>query len=250
MEQFMDDQKKPVPAQDDSPSSRIEIERKDIALDAIAHETERKDMTLDEYASKIKAEWRNLTAGIISVGKLLIRAKRKVGKYGDWQDWIENKLPFGIGTAQALMRIARHPILSNAQHAELLPACWATLDLLRKDDKLQQHLDDGTITARMTREEAIQLLQGAPPRPDNDRTTKGEALSIAAIINDYLELQDRYPDPSALRQLMDGPHGHKFKLEPHLERAAENAPNWDAGYWKHYQEWRKAEVAQLELENA
>ena len=43
-----------------------------------------------------------------------------------------DKVPFGVRTAQFLMAIAEHSILSNTKHASLLPPSWMTVYELTK----------------------------------------------------------------------------------------------------------------------
>jgi hypothetical protein len=72
---------------------------------------------------------------------------------------IRLKLPFSPRTAQRLMAIARHPILSNATHGSCLPPSYRTLYELTKIDHqtLREKLADGTINPKMVRSQVMEL---------------------------------------------------------------------------------------------
>lgn len=42
------------------------------------------------------------------------------------------ELPFGESTAEKLMKIASHPLLSKSEHVPILPPAWGTLYELTK----------------------------------------------------------------------------------------------------------------------
>jgi hypothetical protein len=73
------------------------------------------------------------------------------------------------------MKIAKHPVLSNAAHAPFLPSSWSTLYELTKlpTKKLEAKLEDGTITAETERKQVRALIsspssskkQTPPPKP-------------------------------------------------------------------------------------
>jgi DUF3102 family protein len=100
--------------------------------------------------------------GIIAAGRHLQEAKDKL-EPGDFLKMIEADLPFGESTAERLMKIAKHPVLSNSAHAPLLPTSWSTLYELTKlpAKKLEAKLIDGTITADLERKDIAKLM---PPK--------------------------------------------------------------------------------------
>jgi hypothetical protein len=105
----------------------------------------------------IKAAWQKQVSSIIETGKLLIAAKEDL-RYRKWGGLFEgeNALPFRIDTAEALMKIARHPVLSNPERAPELPAAWTVLEMLAraKPARLEKWLRDGTVNAATSRLEA------------------------------------------------------------------------------------------------
>jgi hypothetical protein len=87
------------------------------------------------WVPRIRTAWNKQVASIIETGQLLIEAKQALG-FGNWVKMFsahpllpqnENRVPFGERTAEMLMEIARHPILSNPKFASDLPPSWATL---------------------------------------------------------------------------------------------------------------------------
>src|SRR5260221_9439189 len=89
-----------------------------------------------EYFDKRLTELRvNDVASIIERGRVLIEAKEELA-HGSFE--ATTKRHFDIRTAQCLMKITRHPVLSNANHGSLLPPSWRTLYELTKlpDDVL------------------------------------------------------------------------------------------------------------------
>ena len=44
----------------------------------------------------------------------------------------QSLVPFGIRSAQMLMAVAQHPVISNTKHVSFLPPSWGTLYELTK----------------------------------------------------------------------------------------------------------------------
>ena len=77
------------------------------------------------WLERISATWRKSVEAIVETGRLLVEAKAAVS-HGEWGDLIE-QLPFSHRTANYLMQIAAHPVLSNSQTSASLPATWTAL---------------------------------------------------------------------------------------------------------------------------
>jgi hypothetical protein len=97
----------------------------------------------------------------IKAGERLIQEKEvEVDEHGAW-------LPFlaavGIDEdkAQRLMRIARHPGLTNPAHRAAFPVAWSTLAVLSRidADRLKQLIKDGKVHPEMDRTEAEALVK-------------------------------------------------------------------------------------------
>jgi hypothetical protein len=109
--------------------------------------------TAEFFVEKITAGWQKAVESIIQTGKLLLQAKAEL-PHGEFGKMIEpGKLPFTPSTAQRLMAIARHPVLSNPAHVQHLPPSWGTLYKLTQfsEEMLNKKLADGTINAGLER---------------------------------------------------------------------------------------------------
>ena len=131
-------------------------DRADIAV------LERRELTTaGDFASAIAQRWQDSVVAIIDVGKLLWRAKATL-PHGDFGPMVEsNKVPFEMRTAQRLMAIAEHSILSNTTHVSHLPVSYGTLYQLTRapDENLEAWLEDGTVHPEMERSEVLKLLR-------------------------------------------------------------------------------------------
>jgi N6-adenosine-specific RNA methylase IME4 len=123
-----------------------------------------------EWADRITAAWRSSVESIIETGRLLIEAKDDL-PHGAWLDMVERELPFGAWTAQRLMTVARHPVLSNTSQGRLLPQSWRTLYELTKlpDEVFQAKLADGTIRPEMERGDVARIARGLMLQADEQR---------------------------------------------------------------------------------
>lgn len=79
-----------------------------------------------EWAAVINADWRKSIESIIQTGRDLIAAKSEL-PHGEFMVMIEQDLPFSVGAAEQLMRIAKHPVLGNSANSANLPSRWSTL---------------------------------------------------------------------------------------------------------------------------
>ena len=151
-----------------------------------------------EWTSRIAAAWQKGVEAILETGRLLIEAKAAL-KHGEFKSMVHHELPFNPGTAQRLMAIARHPVISNAAHAPLLPPSWMTLYELTKlsPETLLPKIEDGSITPKTERRDVIAMrpvptkkpstkkpanveksIATASDRPVRDVVTPDEALAL------------------------------------------------------------------------
>jgi hypothetical protein len=132
------------------------------------------------WQGRICNVWQKCVENIIDTGRLLIAAKDEL-KHGSFETMVQSELPFGPDTAQRLMVIARHPILSNAAHAPLLPPSWMTLyELTKLDDKLgdgtlQKKIKDGSITPRLERKDVVAMTRAADAEAERARLERRAA---------------------------------------------------------------------------
>jgi hypothetical protein len=123
---------------------------------AIAAHDQANSRSQSFWSSAIRASWQKSTAGIIETGELLLQAREQL----DRDVFAAMKLPFGQRTAQRLMAIAQHPVLSDATHVSRLPPSWGTLYELTKLPCiiLRTKVEDGTIHPGMERKDVAALL--------------------------------------------------------------------------------------------
>lgn len=106
-------------------------------------------------------------AGIIEAGQVLIEAKKKL-PHGQFTDWVVTEIRFdtrnvasreaNIRQAEMLMLLARHEVISNANHSYAFPPSWRTLYELAKirpEQRLLKLIENGRVNAGTAREEAI-----------------------------------------------------------------------------------------------
>jgi Protein of unknown function (DUF3102) len=148
------------------------------------------------HRDRIAATWGKQVESIIETGQALIEAKDEL-KHGSFEAMIQTTLPFQASTAQNLMKIARNPVLSKAEHARLLPPSWTILYELTKlpFEVLTAKLKDGSIHPKLerkdvramrpnikkkpkpaTREEVIAAIQASPNANQRDAAS---ALNIS-----------------------------------------------------------------------
>jgi hypothetical protein len=117
------------------------------------------------FESAIAAEWRKQVPSIVETGRWIIEAQEELPRQIFWA----LHMPFSKRTAQALKRIAKHPVLSNPAHHGALPACWRTLDeLIRQadgnDELLEAALANERIHPSLQRKDIREALD-LPPKP-------------------------------------------------------------------------------------
>lgn len=115
-----------------------------------------------DWVGEISTAWSSVLKGIFTTGDLLVAAKASLA-HGAFEAMVRSQLPFNERTAQRLMAIAADNRLRKASRASLLPRSWTTLyELSRLDDAtLERALSDGTVSPKLTREEAEGLRRPA-----------------------------------------------------------------------------------------
>jgi hypothetical protein len=138
--------------------------------------------TRQDYAEEISRTWQRAVASIIETGLLIVEAKGNLA-HGEFIAMIETDLPFRPRTAQRLMGIAKHPVISNATHVSLLPPSWGTLYELTQlpDETLEIRIADGTINPGMERKDALALKRQFLPRPKSKAATGDDARSMVGV---------------------------------------------------------------------
>ena len=132
--------------------------------------------TAQDHADIVAACLDSAVQHILNAGDQLHQAKSQL-KHGDWarmfrdhQTPVARPLPFGIRTAQRLMKISEVFNGIEATHVSLLPTVWGTLyELARVPEPiLTRAFEEGRIHPAMRRAHVAQLLYRArfPRRPD------------------------------------------------------------------------------------
>jgi hypothetical protein len=136
-------------------------------------DAERRRLVLESGARSV--------AAVVEVGRLLLKAKDEL-PHGEFLPMIERDLTCGERKAQLLMRIARHPVLSDPQHAAHLPPNWTTLDVLASPDfpaeRLKRAIETGEVSPGMTRAKAEALLRRALPPPEDHGRPEPITLTV------------------------------------------------------------------------
>jgi hypothetical protein len=126
------------------------------------------------WAPKIHGEWRKSIEGIVGVGRQLIAAKEAC-EHGEFlrlfkghENAVSNPVPFGERSAEMLMQIAGHLVISNPKFVSDLPQSWGTLYELTKLDEetLIAGIKAGEITPETTRAQAAALHADPVEKPE------------------------------------------------------------------------------------
>jgi hypothetical protein len=124
-----------------------------------------------DYADVVIRCLETATEHVLNAGDALIKAKKKLD-HGEWlrmfrghPQAVARPIPFSARTGQMLMKIAVHPILSDANHGLYLPRSWRTLYELTKwpEPLLEQAIAEGHIHAGMERQKVLQLRVDLEP---------------------------------------------------------------------------------------
>jgi hypothetical protein len=104
------------------------------------------------FVEQITVSWNKQIETILATGNLLLAAKAEL-EHGKFLKMIGSELPFKARTAQMLMNIAKHPVLSNAKYISHLPPSWGTLSDLAAfpDSELIELIGNGSINPDMQR---------------------------------------------------------------------------------------------------
>lgn len=114
------------------------------------------------FAQRINRAWGRAHDQLLWVGRTLLDAKRAL-KHGEFMAMVEQDLPFGIRTADRLMKVAADERLQNWTTLSNLPASYSTLAILSglDDATLKAAIDGGHVHADMTHQEAERLRREA-----------------------------------------------------------------------------------------
>ena len=132
-----------------------------------------KKTSAEYWAPRINAEWRKSVEGILNVGRQLIAAKKSC-EHGEFlrlfkghDNAVSEPVPFGERSAEMLMEVASHGVISNPKFVSDLPQSWGTLYELTKldDEQIVAGIKAGEITPDMTRADAAALRADPVEKP-------------------------------------------------------------------------------------
>jgi hypothetical protein len=157
-----------------------------------------------ELTERFRNAWRMGVEGIINAGRVLIEGKEQFP--GEFLGWIERDLRLGdrkvgVRTAQMLMQIAHHPVISDANHWFAFPPSWRTLHELSKirPARLLRFIKSGKVNPGMTREDACALQDKHPHDPD--------AVFISSMVARFERGLSQFTDGEAVDNLVEDPGG-------------------------------------------
>jgi hypothetical protein len=95
---------------------------------------------------------------VLNVGAILCQAKEQ--HPDQFAQWVEQELPFGLGTARRLMAIHLAFKELPPEIIGRLPKPWQALFAIRKlsRDELEEHIDNGVLSPTTTVQEAKKLM--------------------------------------------------------------------------------------------
>jgi protein gp37 len=151
------------------------------------------------WAHRINDAAGKTVEAFINTGRMLLQSKGSV-PHGTWERMfsdhpqaVAEPVVFGVRTAQRLMKIAGHPVISKATHASLLPPTWGTLYELTQvpDDALEAALRDGMIRPDMPRDAVIVLKRIGRERRAAERREQA-ALVLRSPRNETRDAERPY----------------------------------------------------------
>lgn len=138
----------------------------------------------ESWAKTINAAARQTVESIVSIGRLFVAAKRSLPHGEFCRLFADHLVPFKRNTAEAFMRLANHPVISNADHDHNLPANWTVLNDLARipADILLHGIAHGRLTPAITRSEVKAWRQAIDALPAPVVTTKAEARGALTAV--------------------------------------------------------------------
>lgn len=115
------------------------------------------------WADRVNKRMAASVAAVIEVGRELAAARAAL-EHGEWSRMfagVERPVQFSMNTANRLIAVAKHPVLSNGAHGHRLPSSWRTLYELTKlsEPVLLVAISGGRVHADMERQDVAELRE-------------------------------------------------------------------------------------------
>jgi hypothetical protein len=162
---------------------------------------EGEDAAIKKHSLLMSASWQKQVESIFETGRRCAAAKEELMRFhGAWTRLFDadnlDRPPFGQRTADRLIDIARHRVLSNPTHVSALPASWGTLYRLTQlpEQAIKGLIADGTINPELERSQVDTIQEKLAELVVFQYGKLSESLGICAEFADY------WPDA---KQLLD-----------------------------------------------
>lgn len=140
------------------------------------------DDDVDHFAQTISAAWYRAAESVIEAALALQRAQEALGRkqFTALRAMLEHRRVMSSSTVSKLLVIAQNPTLTAPENIPLLPASYATLyDIAREDTaKVQDALASGLLTPATTHKDAKKIFHEPAARVVRSPTAKRQVASV------------------------------------------------------------------------
>lgn len=188
--------------------------------------------TRTDYARRIRERLVDAVEAVLEVGEMLITAKTELA-HGEFTSMVREDLGWSPRTAQRFMAIARHPTLSKATNASLLPPSWTTLaELARVPAKrLEEAIENGLIKPDMSKSAINEVVyQYVNQQKRVERADPDKSWTVVEVVppSPWEELRGIAMSTGELFAQLETLHGCAVETLCRLPLAAEDRPYSDA----------------------
>jgi len=136
------------------------------------------------YIDKIEQRWNDAVESIFDVGAMLYEAQQALLPY-EWNEMIENELPFSRRTANRLIKIGTDPRLKQEEVFKCLPNSWGTIyEISAMDDEnLHEAIEANVINTQATRA-SVTKFKNQSPESEKKVAKPDESLRVLSLYVD------------------------------------------------------------------
>jgi hypothetical protein len=187
----------------------------------------------EKWVSVINTSWQKGVETILETGRALAKAQAELQR-GEWTALFKQKrFSFGMRTAQMLMEIAEHEIISNAKFVSRLPPSWGTLHEIITEiptEALEGLLADGTINPEITRHEVGAIAADLRQQGTYDWKKLGECICL------LIKFMNQWPKGNVMATLVKWP-----TLPLPSAKDFDNRGPWITAFAAGYRDWERSE---------